>query len=149
MEESISLLDSLPATFLHGEIYPSNVLVESDVAAPLAAEGGDAAIRPLDWEMAGVGPAALDVAALVAGRWSAAERDAIAEAYRDALPAARRPSRADWRRQLEGFRLLIAVQWLGWAWRWRAPQHQVNDWVEEALAAAASVEAGATGRAMS
>jgi len=52
-------------TFIHGEMYASNVLVDG------------ARVCPIDWEMAAFGPALVDVAALVAGPgWN--ETDAMA-----------------------------------------------------------------------
>ncbi|HEY8536148.1 MAG TPA: phosphotransferase, partial [Vicinamibacterales bacterium] len=60
-EAIVSALAERPATFLHGECYPSNVLVDDD-----------GTIRPVDWEMAALGPGAFDVAALTSGDWSPA-----------------------------------------------------------------------------
>ena len=59
-----------PRTFLHGEFYPSNVLIEDAVEGPR--------VRPVDWEMAGLGPGLADLAALISGRWEEAEREALA-----------------------------------------------------------------------
>ena len=44
-EEVVEDLLSRPATLLHGELYPSNVLVD------------DGRVCPVDWELAGAGPA--------------------------------------------------------------------------------------------
>src|SRR6185436_19970223 len=71
-------LEALAPTFIHGEFYPSNVLVQV---------GGDAPrICPIDWEIAAVGPGLLDLAALSVGKWTDAERAGLASAYRTAAP---------------------------------------------------------------
>jgi aminoglycoside phosphotransferase (APT) family kinase protein len=72
------LLDQ-PVTFIHGEFYSANVLVD-DRCAP-------AAVRPVDWEMAALGPALVDLAHLLAGRWSDDERIDVADAYFHELAA--------------------------------------------------------------
>ena len=124
--EAASWLEGQRATLLHGDFHPSNVL--------LAPASGTPRVCPVDWEMAGVGPGALDLAALVSGDWSAADRAEIAAAYRDALPPALRPSRAALREGVDRCRLLLAVQWLGWSASWRPPPEQDHDWLGTALA---------------
>ncbi len=122
----IDRLLELPTTFIHGEFYASNVLVELGAGA--------VRIRPIDWGMAATGPALLDLAALTAGEWSAAERRAIESAYNDALPAPYAPEAL-----LEGLecaRLHIALQWLGWGSTWSPPSEHARDWLAEALRAA-------------
>lgn len=123
---AVDRLARLPETFIHGEFYPSNVLVQR--------RAGNVRIAPVDWEMAGVGPAALDVAALVGGRWSPPEADALVEAYLSALTAP--PPGDDFRRDLDCARLCLAVQWLGWSPAWRPPPESAHDWLAEALALA-------------
>jgi hypothetical protein len=143
-EEAIAWLERQPPSFLHGELYPSNVLVERDAPAPApgaspapaaSAVGAATRIRPIDWEMAGVGAAALDVAALTSGAWSPEERETIAEAYRSSMPAAfgrRLGSTGEWADAVERCRLLVAVQWLGWKRRAAPPPHQIHDWLADA-----------------
>jgi aminoglycoside phosphotransferase (APT) family kinase protein len=129
-DESVARLAAWPATFVHGEFYPSNILIA----------GGDAPrVRPVDWEMAGVGPGVLDLAALVAGRWSAEERERMARAYHGALPGHDRPAWAELADALLQARLHVAVQWLGWSPGWRPPAAHAHDWLGEALALAAEL----------
>jgi Phosphotransferase enzyme family len=106
-------LASLPARLIHGDFYPANVLVEPGPR-----------IRVVDWETCGVGPAALDLAALVSGRWSESERQRILEAYAAACPPHLRPSADD----VLYARLLLAAQWIGWHDSWRPPPEQRHDW---------------------
>ena len=130
-ERALENLDRQPVTVLHGELYPSNVLV-----APPRFGRGASALHVVDWEMAGVGAPALDVAALVSGRFRPEERRAIAGAYRDALPrdcSWRTGDAADWIERVERFRLLVDVQWLGWKRRPTPPAHQLHDWLADAL----------------
>ena len=51
-ERALARLAGLPAVFVHGEFYASNILVSR------------ARLCPVDWEMAGIGPGVLDLAAL-------------------------------------------------------------------------------------
>jgi thiamine kinase-like enzyme len=139
---------------VHGEFYPSNVIVElepgpvarpgraaSDVRTPDRRGGRDyraGAIRVVDWESIGIGPAALDLAALTAGDWSAAARARMVRAYRSSAP---RPvaGRADFDLVVEAARLVNALQWLGWSDGWTAPPQHARDWRGEASSAARRV----------
>ena len=86
---AVADLRAAPRTVVHGELFPSNVLVRGT--------GGPCV---LDWETAGEGAGLLDLAALTLG-WPPAQADAIARAHGgdlSLLPAAR---------------LVVAVRWLG------------------------------------
>ena len=120
-----------PDSFVHGEFYPSNLLVRGDTAGPR--------IVPIDWEMAGIGPCLLDLAALTSGDWTASERERLALAYRDALAPADRPRADELLGGLAQCRLLIAVQWLGWSRDWSPPADHAHDWLAEALALAEEI----------
>ena len=127
-ERAADRLDGLPVALIHGELYPSNVLVRR-AGADDTADG--VRVWPIDWEVAGRGPAVLDVAALSAGWPDGPHRAAIERAY---LTASGR-SAADavaWRADLRAARLLICVQWLGWAQSWTAPAAHRHDWLAEA-----------------
>jgi hypothetical protein len=120
-EPVIERLASLPATFIHGEYYASNVLVAGE------------RICPIDWELAAEGPGLIDLAALTTGSWGESERGAIAGAYLDALetpPGAR----DELLETLDCCRLHLAVQWLGWAPGWKPPRAHRHDWLGEAAA---------------
>jgi thiamine kinase-like enzyme len=123
----VEQLSALPITLLHGEFYASNVLV---------LQGGEGLrVCPVDWEMAGLGPGLLDLAALIAGKWSEAKKVSLALAYYAALP-----SDSAWPNAPEAFlaaldwcRLYVAVQWLGWRPGWSPPPDHANDWLGELL----------------
>jgi hypothetical protein len=128
----VAQLDALAPTFIHGEFYPSNVLVQ---------QGGDTPrICPIDWEIAAVGPGLLDLAALSVGKWTPRERARLAAAYRAAAPpgaeTAAHLSDEEFDRALDFARLHLAVQWLGWEPRWEPPAEHRHDWLGEALALA-------------
>jgi aminoglycoside phosphotransferase (APT) family kinase protein len=129
-EEVVGRLAPLPATVIHGEYYASNVLVSP------AASGW--AVCPVDWETAALGPGLLDLAALVAGKWTLAQREALTRAYRGALPpgspVAVLPE--SFAAALDCCRLHLAVQWLGWSAGWSPPPDHRHDWLGEALALA-------------
>jgi hypothetical protein len=112
----VECLTSLPVTLIHGEFYASNVLIQQ---SPTGLR-----ICPVDWEMAAVGPSMIDLAALTAGRWTAAEKAELATAYQ--VPEANLAA-------LDYCRLHLAMQWLGWAEQWSPPQEHAHDWLDEAL----------------
>jgi aminoglycoside phosphotransferase (APT) family kinase protein len=109
-------LAALPVRLIHGDFFPANILVE---AGPR--------IRVVDWETCGTGPAVLDVAALISGRWSEQEREQILDAYLAASPALLRLGVDD----LLYARLLHAAQWIGWHDGWSPPPEQRHDWRAE------------------
>jgi thiamine kinase-like enzyme len=119
---------ALPVTFIHGEFYASNVLVDD----------GGTRVCPVDWEMAALGPGLIDLAALTAGRWTEPEREALVLAYMTALAPRRGwpPPRAEFLAALACCRLHLALQWLGWSERWSPPAEHAHDWLHEALALA-------------
>jgi aminoglycoside phosphotransferase (APT) family kinase protein len=125
-EQVVEALSRMDRTLLHGEFYASNVLVA----------GGDGSTRvaPVDWELAGPGPGALDLAALVCG-WPHADREAMRRAYGAGrgreIPA----------RELDLARLQVAIQWLGWAPpEWKPPADRQRDWAAEAVEIAEELE---------
>ena len=124
--EVIGSLAALPRTFVHGELYPSNVLV--------VPEDDPVRVCPVDWEMAAIGPGQIDLAALVGG-WGASERHRLVAAYREGLARAGTtppgPDALD--ADLSRSRLHLALQWLGWSSEWRPPREHAHDWVGEAL----------------
>ncbi|MGH9135748.1 MAG: phosphotransferase family protein [Acidimicrobiales bacterium] len=109
----VDALCALPATFVHGELYPSNVLVADGAT--------DVRVCPVDWEMAASGPGLVDLAALTAG-WDEAERTRLVKAYGDVDVDA-----------LDRCRLHLALQWLGWSPGWAPPPEHAHDWRGEAL----------------
>jgi aminoglycoside phosphotransferase (APT) family kinase protein len=126
-------LRELPRTVVHGDFNAANVLVcggpDDARMAPADWEPDDVRVAPVDWELAAAGPGLMDLAALVSGRWTQAEREQMVAAYA-ARPGVPRFSA----RQLDLARLALAVQWLGWAPpRWRPPREQRHDWLADAI----------------
>ena len=111
-EAAVKRLLALPRTVIHGELYPSNILVAGE------------RICPVDWEMAASGPGIVDLAALASG-FNSEETEAILAAYGDAD-----------REAFECARLHLAVRWLGWSRVWSPPPEHEHDWRSEARAAA-------------
>jgi hypothetical protein len=125
-ERLVARLTDLPMTFLHGEFFPSNVLVEGVGAATR--------IRPVDWEMAAIGPGTIDLAALVGGEWSEAERSSMALAYREEIAGPRPLSGEEaFLETLDLSRLHLAIQRLGWSMDWSPPPEHAHNWLGEAL----------------
>jgi aminoglycoside phosphotransferase (APT) family kinase protein len=124
-DEVIDALAALPPRFLHGELYPSNVLV--------VREEKPVRVCPVDWEMAAIGPGAIDLAALVGG-WDAPQRRRLVAAYRAALADSGADEQSDVdAADLSRARLHLALQWIGWSSEWRPPREHAHDWVGEAL----------------
>ena len=124
-DEVVDILVGLPRTVIHGEFYPSNIIVDESTQ--------NGRISVVDWEMAAVGPAVTDLAALTGGRLSSAEREAILATYHKARPSNR--GRSEWfgPEALACARLQFAVQWMGWARDWSPPEEQRHDWLAEAV----------------
>lgn len=117
-----------PAAFIHGEFYSANVLVHRNGA-------DDYVIRPLDWEMAAVAPALVDLSCLASGRWSDEQRADLADVYHRELTAlgGRAPQRDDYLRTLDACLVHLSVQNLGWSDAWTPPAERAHDWLGEAL----------------
>jgi len=125
-ERAVQVLTELPRTFLHGDFYPSNILI---------GETPDGvSVRPVDWEMAGLGPGVIDLAALIAGHWSEVEKGRMAAAYYERLveSGSAAPSAEQFSLALDSARLFLAVQWLGWSPKWSPPRQHAYDWRTEA-----------------
>jgi aminoglycoside phosphotransferase (APT) family kinase protein len=125
----VERLAGFPATFVHGEFYPSNVLIQG------AAAGTGCRVAPIDWELASFAPGLVDLAALTIGKWTEDERNALALAYLEASER-EHTSAEQFLGALELFRLHLAVQWLAWDPSWAPPDEHRHDWLGEALAAA-------------
>lgn len=119
----IQRLQDLPVTLIHGEYYPSNVIVRP-------ARQGER-ICPIDWEVSAIGPALIDLAALTSGDWSEAERRKMAGAYQEVVGAAGSwpSSMNDLMEAVELCQLYLAMRWLGWAADWSPPEMHAQNWL--------------------
>lgn len=130
-------LAMMKKSFIHGELYPSNVLVRDQ---------RDSRFCPVDWELAGYGPAVIDVAALTTGSWSEGQRESLIRTYyqtalaspNDDRPAASHgglhliePSFSDFMLDVAHARLHLAMQWLGWSQDWTPIPEHAFDWLGE------------------
>jgi hypothetical protein len=120
-DQASQRLLALPSVPIHGDLYPSNLLVEP---------GPPLVVWPVDWELLGRGPAVLDVASLISG-WEPGSRDAMAGAYRQAAGDLTWP--CAWDEALDAARLHVCVQWLGAPTSWTPPSAHTHDWLGEAL----------------
>ncbi len=132
---AIERLIQLPSTLIHGEFFASNILVQETQAGWH--------IRPVDWEMAAIGPGLIDLAALSSGAWAESERMKMAAAYHDALGSEARSAFPlnDLLMALDDCRLYLAFKWLGWAPDWSPPPESAHDWLGEAIALAGKMRA--------
>lgn len=132
------ILDDATVGVVHGEAYPSNVVVGG---ARLDGTIDTASLRvsPVDWETAGWGPVLLDLAALTTGDLRDDDRTRIVAGYRDAATAGGLEF-ADFNGELTACRLALALQWIAWFVADDPPAHQARDWAREAAAAADALE---------
>lgn len=112
----VERLTSLPRTLVHGELYPSNVLIDGD------------RVCVIDWETSGTGPGVIDLAALITG-WTDAAAQEMVDAYRTEL--AHPPDPAEFALDLTCARLHLAVRWLGWARDFSPPPEHARDWAAD------------------
>ncbi len=129
----VERLLALPETVIHGEAFPSNILLRRGVGEPR--------FCAVDWEMAAIGPHLIDLAALVAGAPKSLQHD-LALTYRAALPDEVRQmsDEASFLTDLAFCRLHLAVQWLGWSPDTSPPTYRIEGWLEDVLAQADALE---------
>jgi hypothetical protein len=121
----VDRLLELPLHMIHGEFYPSNVLVTE-------ADGGWR-VCPIDWEAAAFGPGLIDVAALTLGRWRDDERHQMIAGYIEAAGDNPPFTIAEAVEIVDYCQIHLSVQWLGWFGRRRPPAAHASDWLSEAL----------------
>jgi hypothetical protein len=114
-----TVLASLPATLLHGDVHPGNVLVD-----PVLGDPGAGRATLIDWGGSRVGPAALDLANLVAADSAEVARYAGTWQERTGQPLTAGPLELGYRWAA----LQIPVQYLPWG-----AGHQPTGDVEAAL----------------
>ena len=118
-----------PPAFIHGEFYAGNILVETaDVPSTFL-------VRPVDWEMAALGPALVDLACLLAGGWTDEERADAVDVYfaECAAGGAHIPERMHYLKTLDCCLIHLSVRNLGWSRDWSPPPDRSHDWLQEAL----------------
>jgi len=108
-------LAALPATFIHGEFYPSNVMIGTG--------DHETKVYPVDWETAAIGPAMIDLAAITSG-WDKPTEARLVGIY--GLPASTE-------RALLLCRLYLAIRWVSWPEQWTPPREHRRDWMGSAL----------------
>lgn len=97
-EECIVLLTDLTQTVIHGEFYPSNILIRNR------------SIYPVDWESAAIGPGEIDLAAVTEG-WS----ENIAQECRRVYRSVRWPDATahDFDQRMDAAGIYLCLRWLG------------------------------------
>jgi Ser/Thr protein kinase RdoA (MazF antagonist) len=129
-ERVIQRLLALPQTMIHGEFYPSNVIIRH---AP-----GNRSVCPTDWELTAIAPGLIDLAALTLGDWAEDQRSRMLRAYRDALEPNHGwpPSLEQLSEAVTYCQVHLCMQWLGWAPKWSPPASHGRDWLEELVRSA-------------
>jgi hypothetical protein len=123
----VERLVAMPRTLIHGEFYPSNVIVQESPRR----------ICPVDWEMVGFAPGLIDLAALTAG-WIPSKQQALVDAYASALATAAGGddgvASPDFLANLDCCRLHLTMRMLGWSDTWQPPAEHAHDWLADAVA---------------
>lgn len=124
-ERLIDRLLALPQTLIHGEFYPSNIILRQ--------AGQEHRICPIDWEAAALGPSLMDLAALTSGDWNSDQKQDLVTAYREALVRVNGwpPPLPELMELVECCQLHLAMQWLGWATDWSPPKMHARNWLDE------------------
>jgi len=131
-EQAVLTLTSVAPTLVHGDFYPSNIVVSGD------------RIAVVDWELAGTGPGQLDLAALVAGGWDEEQRHALTRAYHDEATALGPAEPFSVLMQHVRLAILhLSLRWLGSSPGWEVPADHRRDWFTDAVAALDPLDAGA------
>jgi thiamine kinase-like enzyme len=86
---------------------------------------------PIDWETASIGPGVLDLAALTSGNWNEHDRRHVTAAY--LAGSGTRVPLEELSESLQYAHIQLAVQWLGWFGRRRAPEGHARDWLADAI----------------
>jgi Ser/Thr protein kinase RdoA (MazF antagonist) len=120
----IERLQAWPGTVIHGDFSASNVLAWPGASSWQAC--------PIDWEMAGIGPGILDLAALTSGNWNDDARRRIVGGYVDAR-GGRAASLDETLEAVDHAHVYLGVQWLGWFGRRRPPAEHRRDWLAESI----------------
>lgn len=133
-DQIIDRMLTLPTTLLHGDFFASNILAQKQ-------ESG-LRICPVDWDMAAIGPAAVDLAALVSGNWSENQKAALIRAYLEVSVSAGKRQRSldELLTELSWCQLHLSLQWLGWSPDWSPPEEHRQDWLQQALVLADKLE---------
>ena len=124
----VEWLMAQPREFIHGEYYSGNILVERRPEVPFE-------IRTVDWEMAAVAPALIDLANLLCGNWTDDERVDMADTYFATIAeyGGAVPERDLYQKTLDCCLIHLAVKNLGWSRTWTPPARCAHDWLGEAL----------------
>ena len=133
-DQLVDRLMQMPVTVIHGEFYPSNVLVQ---VRPQPER-----VCPVDWETAAIGPGLMDLSALTSGSWTEEQRLRMAMNYYHAnKPEGEQQQSAEsFLVDLDFCNLFMAIQWLGWSPDWEPPPEHAQNWLDEACRVAEKLE---------
>jgi hypothetical protein len=121
-ERVVARLAGAAPTVVHGQLYPSNIVV-ADRPEPRR-------VAALDWETAAIGAGVLDLAALVEGDWTPADRTAFVTAYLQGAGGADLESTL---LDLACARLHLCLELLGLPAGFDPPADVAADWLDRAV----------------
>lgn len=118
VERATAVLADDETVLVHGEWFPTNILIDPATDR----------VCPVDWELAALGPAATDLASFTAG-WPPPRARAYVDAYLDAAGRDDRSDRARFHRSWAAARVVGALHQLGGSVR--PPLERSHDWWSE------------------
>ena len=121
--ESVDYLRALPACLIHGEYFGKNVMIRPGST--------DNTIAVIDWETAAIGPRAIDLVSMTAGRWTSEQRAIMCSAYARTYEA-ETGQPVDLNalyREMAHVGLYRALWWLGY-WS-RGDDAHIGRWIKE------------------
>jgi hypothetical protein len=128
----VQLLARGGPTLIHGQLYPSNIIV--------SVGAGRRRIAVLDWETAAIGSGVVDLAALVEGQWTTEQRTALIVAYVVGRDGAARSSTVEHTTiELACARLHLCLDLLALPAEFDPPADQTADWLDLAVRLAGEV----------
>lgn len=99
-KERMHLLSDSVKTFIHGEYYTKNILVQKDI------------IYPIDWESAAIGPGEIDLASLIEG-WDYKRKNIAIKSYLKARWPDGNFSESGFRERLLLVKIYFFFRWTG------------------------------------
>lgn len=112
---------------LHGEFFPSNVMIQQSAAG--------LRVCVLDWETAAFGPGVIDLAALTIGGWTTGQQRGLVSTYFETFSptAAGEAAKERFMADVLCAQLHLCMQWLGWSKNWSPPEEHRQDWLQIGL----------------
>ena len=121
--EIVDYLTVLPRCLIHGEYFGKNIMIRP--------ENSNDVIAVIDWETAALGPRAVDIVSITAGRWTSDQRNSMWRAYVEQYEreTSQKIDLVEFHKELRCVALYRALWWLGY-WL-QGDEAHINRWMRE------------------